>query len=354
MRAALLLMAGLGLLLAGCSRTVSDYSDTAVAPSTPDAQNPACPEVAGTFAIPENSAIGRVLVGRRLHDEGLSMLHIEKQSHSSVYFLRLRPTLEAFNADAAKLAENDPQRYSAWEELNRERLRAITERKSLDVLDDKIGKLGPLSEGRILAGGHGCKEYWLELDIDADAAGRYFPDVDRLGADARYEFGLLLARNADGDLIARFDRYRLRGFDLISKGLRTSRSMYYEKLEAIDYDTFDWQLDMESTPEPEPETVAPRATLAQDIARISQALTELLPENAELTRFRPREVAADAHATGSNAYIDVSGVAARNADVADFMRGLDSLEGVSAVELVSLRATETGRIEFVLVLTVAL
>ena len=225
MRAALLLMAGLGLLLAGCSRTVSDYSDTAVAPSTPDAQNPACPEVAGTFAIPENSAIGRVLVGRRLHDEGLSMLHIEKQSHSSVYFLRLRPTLEAFNADAAKLAENDPQRYSAWEELNRERLRAITERKSLDVLDDKIGKLGPLSEGRILAGGHGCKEYWLELDIDADAAGRYFPDVDRLGADARYEFGLLLARNADGDLIARFDRYRLRGFDLISKGLRTSRSM---------------------------------------------------------------------------------------------------------------------------------
>ena len=102
MRAALLLMAGLGLLLAGCSRTVSDYSDTAVAPSTPDAQNPACPEVAGTFAIPENSAIGRVLVGRRLHDEGLSMLHIEKQSHSSVYFLRLRPTLEAFNADAAK------------------------------------------------------------------------------------------------------------------------------------------------------------------------------------------------------------------------------------------------------------
>jgi hypothetical protein len=161
----------------------------------------------------------------------------------------------------------------------------------------------------------------LELDIDADAAGRYFPDVDRLGADARYEFGLLLARNADGDLIARFDRYRLRGFDLISKGLRTSRSMYYEKLEAIDYDTFDWQLDMESTPEPEPETVAPRATLAQDIARISQALTELLPENAELTRFQPREVAADAHATGSNAYIDVSGVAARNADVADFMRG---------------------------------
>ena len=194
----------------------------------------------------------------------------------------------------------------------------------------------------------------MERDIDADAAGRYFPDVDRLGADARYEFGLLLARNADGDLIARFDRYRLRGFDLISKGLRTSRSMYYEKLEAIDYDTFDWQLDMESTPEPEPETVAPRATLAQDIARISQALTELLPENAELTRFQPREVAADAHATGSNAYIDVSGVAARNADVADFMRGLDSLEGVSAVELVSLRATETGRIEFVLVLTVAL
>ena len=121
---------------------------------------------------------------------------------------------------------------------------------------------------------------------------------------------MLLARNADGDLIARFDRYRLRGFDLISKGLRTSRSMYYEKLEAIDYDTFDWQLDMESTPEPEPETVAPRATLAQDIARISQALTELLPENAELTRFQPREVAADAHATGSNAYIDVSGVPA--------------------------------------------
>lgn len=348
-RATLFWMVGFALLTGGCSRVESDFRDTPVAPANADPRDRACPDLDGTYAIPAKSATGRILTGKRWKDEGFTMVRISKHEFDSGYGVTLRPSLEAFNAAAGSLGESNPEGYGKWEELNRKRLRAIKDRQSTAILDEEIAKIGPLPELRATLWGRGCTDYWLDTGPTDALNGTDFAGAGDGQPAHRYETELLLARNGEGSVLARIDRYRLRDLGIFGAVVRTSRSQFYEQLKAVDPDTFDWELDLE--PEADPAEIVPRATLATDMVQISQAIRNLLPQGAELTRFQPREVDAKTFTASSKLHIDISGLAASNADVSNFMRGLDAIPGIAGMELVSLRVTEAQRIEFVLVLT---
>ena len=89
-----------------------------------------------------------------------------------------------------------------------------------------------------------------------------------------------------------------------------------------------------------------REALPRLVAGVSQVLMSALPAGGEITRFTPREVDASGAGAEPSLIIDVSGLAPSNADVSNLLRAVDAAEGVHAIELVSLRATEQGRIEF--------
>lgn len=349
MRAILIWVVGIGLLANGCSRVESDYRDKAVAPTTAQQGDAACPDLDGTYAIPAKSALGRTLTGQHWQDKGFTMVRMKKHNYDSGYDTTLKASLEAFNAAAASLAERNPESYSTWEDLNRERLQAVKDRKSTDVLDEKIARIGPLPELRGTLWGRGCKDYWLDTGPTGDLSGTDFAGADDGQPDHRHETELLLARNAEGNLLVRIDRYRLRDLGIFGAVVRTSRSQFYEQIKAVDPDTFDWELDL--GPKADPAETMPREALVMDMVQISQAIRNLLPQGAELTRFQPRAEDGEARNYSSGLQIDISGLAASNAEVSNFMRGLDAIPGIAGMELVSLRVTEAQRIEFVMVLT---
>lgn len=349
MRATLFWVAGIAWVIGGCSRVESDFRDTPVAPADAHLGDQACPDLDGTYAIPAKSATGRILTGKRWQDKGFTLVRISKHEFDSGYDVTLKPSLEAFNAAAGRLEERNPETYGEWEDLNRERLRAISEGQSTAFLDEKIAKIGPLPELKVTLWGRGCKDYWLDTGPTEELSGTEFASAGDGQPAHRHETELLLARNGEGNLLARIDRYRLRDLGIFGAVARTSRSQFYEQLKAIDPDSFDWELDLE--PAADTAEIVPRAAMAINMVQISQALRNLLPQDAELTRFQPRALDAQASTASSDLRIDLSGLAASNADVATFMRGLDAIPGIVGTELVSLRVTEAQRIEFVLVLT---
>lgn len=342
MRAAIVLV--IGFVLGACGSTTSQRSRQAVAPTTHVPQGTMCPDLTGTFVFAANSPAARILVGKRGAKQGFGMLRIENATNGDAYTFTVKAPLEVFNAAAAKLAEAGPARYGEWQYLLRERERALAARESRDAIDSRIEAIGPLPDRVSAVWRAACEDYWVRLDIDLDH--RAFGDIGDPEAGANYDLELWMARNAQGDLIYRIDRYRLRSF-VFNSQIRTGRSRYYDNVEAVDPQPFDWTLDLEPAPPPTPPV--PRSSLPEILAALSQGMLERLPAGAEITRFAPRDPADAAREGPASLVIDVAGIARRNADVAAFMRRVDELSGVATIELTSLRAAGPDRMEFELV-----
>lgn len=343
------LLPALLTLFTACSRTTSQYSDDSIAPDMPVAQGKDCPDLTGTFSIPAGSLADRILVGQRWSKQDHSLLRIESMADGNSYDFSLKMRLERFNSAAARVDANDPARYREWEELLRERIRIADAHESTDAINDRIAALGPLPEFRRIVWRAACADYWMRTDISIDAPG--FSDVGDPEPGESYDTEVWLGRNLTGNLVFRIDRYHLSPF-ILSSHIRTGRTRHYERIEPVDPDNFDWSLDLEPVPEPiEPVSHAGVGGAAEDLSR---ALTNLLPHGAELSRFAPRDVAANLRDAAPNLVIDIAGMANSNADVSAFLRAVDSIPGVTRVELASLRVTDTRRVEFELALAVQL
>lgn len=340
------IFSGLAFLLFGCDRTDSRGNE-AVMPTSSVPQGEMCPDITGTFEFEPKSTAARFLVGKRWANQGFSLLRIESTSNRNNYRFTVKAPVEAFNAAAARLAEQNPKRHAEWEALLSERERAIEAGESRVVLDEKIAAIGPLPELASEIWRRQCAEYWLAADVDLDA--RNYSDVGDPKPDAQYDLELWFARNAAGDLLYRIDRYRLRDF-LFGGQIRTWRSQHFHRLAAVDHDRFDWTLELDKAPEPV--KVVPREALPSLVVGISQALNASLPEGAEITRFVPREVDAPQLKASPSLIIDVSGLARSSADVSNLLRSLNAAAGVSAIELISLSMTEANRVEFKMAVSV--
>lgn len=334
-----MILLGLAFSLVACDRADSRrYEADMPMKSVP--QGDQCPDLAGTYAFEPRSAAERFLVPTRFGNQHFSLLRIESWSDSG-YRFTVKASREAFDAAVAELAAHDPKRHREWQELLDERERVIKANKLPRVSDESIAALGPLPEMARNVSRQACAEYWVRSDDMLDQ--RAYADVGDPVPDAAYDLELWFARDAQGDLIYRIDRYRMHDF-LFGGKIRTTRSRHFQHLEAVDHDRFDWE--PERVEEPEPVEVVSREALPRLVAGVSQVLMSALPAGGEITRFTPREVDASGAGAEPSLIIDVSGLAPSNADVSNLLRAVDAAEGVHAIELVSLRATEQGRIEF--------
>ncbi len=231
MRAMLFL--GMLVVLAACDH--SDSTDpVAVSPDGHVPQGDRCPDITGTFAFPPRSPVARFLVGARWANQGFTLLRIDSTADGNNYVFTVKAPREVFDAAAARLAERDPARHAEWKDLLRKRQREIEARLSRDVSDEKIAAIGPLPELRQVIGRQACAEYWVSVANDLDV--REFADVVEPEPGARYDLELWFARNAAGDLVYRFDRYRIRE---VIVPVRMERRRRFDRIEAIGEDVFD-------------------------------------------------------------------------------------------------------------------
>lgn len=347
----------LGLLaaLAACSRTTSEHSYDAVAPSTPVKHDAECPDLAGTYAVPAGSVAERFLTDNRAAGQGFSLLRIENEPSGNSYYFTLKPTRQTFEAAVAELAARNPSGHAQWEALVGERERARQKRQSIDVIDSRITAIGPLPDFFQVVGGARCDAYWVMPSASLSLGLVGYDDIGT-PSPAGDELDLWFGRDANGALLYRIDRYSRRSLGLFGGYIRTGRTRHYDRLDAVDPALFDWSPAITRPTDSTPADTAdvrrpidsgvPQAISAEMAAamvnQFSQVTLALLPAGVALPRIAPRPMGSE---PVHRVVLDLVGTAPRNAEVSNLLRGIDGLADVSGVELVSLRTIEQG-VEF--------
>jgi hypothetical protein len=153
------IFSGLAFLLFGCDRTDSRGNE-AVMPTSSVPQGEMCPDITGTFEFEPKSTAARFLVGKRWANQGFSLLRIESTSNKNNYRFTVKAPVEAFNAAAARLAEQNPKRHAEWEASERTRAcdragesRVVLDEDCRDWTSAGACKRGGDANARVLARG---------------------------------------------------------------------------------------------------------------------------------------------------------------------------------------------------------